>query len=240
MIQVETIAKSLWTTPSVTLVLNNSEQFNKNLERIILEEERQIVAREKSTPVAGLESGLSTHWLKYNVLNWQYPEITEFRQYVMEGISQFCKLMGDPKDPKFRISGISCWANVLRPGVSLHIHHHDPSFISAHYMVKTGDEVEESDLHAADDSGHTVYYRPGFVDRSHGGQASMMPSPWDDDWRISTKPIAGRLFVFPSYVRHEVRPYLGKTYRISIAMDVFVAMQNYPIYFGGPRWFVPK
>jgi len=240
MIQIETEAKPLWVTPSVTLFLRHSEQLNRGLERIILDEERRIVSKGASTPVAGLESGLTTHWLKYNVLNWEYPEIYEFRQYVMEGISRFCGLIGDPRDDRFKILGISCWANVLRAGQALQVHHHDPAFISAHYTVKTGVEDEESDPYASSDSAHTVYFRPGFLDRSHGGQAAMMPSPWDEDWRISSRPVAGKLFLFPSYVRHEVRPYLGKTYRISIAMDVFVNMQNYPIYFDGPRWFVPK
>src|SRR5262249_4640845 len=90
-----------------------------------------------------------------------------------------------------------------------------------------------------EDSGYTVYFRPGFLDRSHGGKASMAPSPWDDDWRIQSPPREGRFFFFPSFVRHEVRPYFGQTQRISIAMDVFLREQELPMYFGGARWYVP-
>jgi hypothetical protein len=240
MIQVETETRPLWSTPSVSLFLKNSEPLNKALERIVLQEERRIVSKKKSIPVAGLESGLTTHWLEYNVLNWQYPEIIEFRKYIIMGINKFCAIMGGSEDHRYKISGISCWANVLRTGQALQIHHHDPAFISAHYTVKTGMEDEEPGTPALNDSGHTVYFRPGFMDRSQGGQAAAMPSPWDEDWRLSTRPVAGKLFFFPSYVRHEVRPYLGTTYRISIAMDVFLNMQNYPINFNNPRWFIPK
>ena len=31
----------------------------------------------------------------------------------------------------------------------------------------------------------------------------------------------------------------GTRERISIAMDIFVKKQELPMYFGGPRWFVP-
>ena len=236
-LEAEVLTKQLWTTPTVTLRLVNSQKLVRGLEEIILKEEAIIRAKRKSTRVAGLETGLSTHWLEFNVLNWAYPEIAEFRRHVLRGIREFIKLVGDPDDPKFAIAGISCWANVLRSGESLHVHHHDPAFVSAHFQVKTGYEEGQEIPY---DAGHTIYYRPGFVDRSHGGQASAAPSPWDDDWQITTKPIEGKLFLFPSYVRHEVRPYIGSSYRISVAMDVFVKMQNLPIYFGGSRWYVPK
>lgn len=228
----------LWVTPTLTLQLKDCERLNERLTSIILNEERKFAGKEGATPVAGLEGGLTANWLNYNVLNWAYTEISEFREYVITGIDEFFNLLGDPIEPGMTVSGISCWANVLRPGQGLQVHHHDPAFLSAHYTVRTGHEGDPGD--ESGDSGHTIYFRPGFLDRSHGGKSSMMPSPWDQDWRISVRATAGKLFFFPSYVRHEVRPYLGKTYRISIAMDIFIKSQEYPIYFGGPRWYVPK
>lgn len=236
-VQVE--VKPLWTIPSVSLFLTDAARLNRALERILLEEESRIKAQEKGVPVAGLESGLTTHWLKYNVLNWRYPEIEEFRAYVLRGFREFCSAIGHPDDPKFKISGISCWANVLRNRQALHIHHHDPAFVSAHYTVTAGHDDTNANNDVVGDSGHTIYYRPGFFDRSHGEEGLSVSSPWDHEWRIDSRPTAGRLIFFPSYVRHEVRPYSGDSYRISIAMDVFVKMQEYPIHFGGPRWFVP-
>jgi Putative 2OG-Fe(II) oxygenase len=227
----------LWATPTVTLSLKDSADFNKRLAEIVLAEEQSILAKTKATRVAGIDDGLTAHWLEYNVLNWPYPEIKMFRECVLEGIHQFLALIGDPNDPGMTIQGISCWANVLRPGQFLGIHHHDPAFVSAHYTVQTGFEDCEPKFEG---SGNTVYFRPGFVDRSHGGEASGPTSPWDEDWQISRPARSGRLLFFPSYVRHEVRPYFGSTERISIAMDVFLKRQNLPIYFGGPRWYVPK
>lgn len=232
----------LWPTPTLTVLLKNAAEMNKGLARIILEKEDEIVSKSKSTEVAGMTKGLSTHWLEFNVLNWDYPEVREFRQHVLEGLREYFRLIGDPDDPGLTISGISCWANILRYGESLEVHHHDPAFVSAHYQVQSGYTPEEEDLKhvGRGDASNTVYFRPGFLDRSHGGKAAGPTSPWDADWRRSVEPVEGTLFFFPSYVRHEVRPYNGKTQRISIAMDVYVKKQEALIYFGSSRWFVPK
>jgi hypothetical protein len=238
----ETVIKSemLWPSPTLSILHKDIKQLNQGLKRIILEKEREINAKGTSVEVAGLQSGLTTHWLEYNVLNWDYPEIAEFRKMVMNGLREYFKLVGgDPDHSDYQISGISCWANVLRYGEYLEVHHHDPGFVSAHYQVQSGfTEDDESDESQVGDSGNTVYFRPGFLDRSHGGKQAGTTSPWDGDWRISARPAEGKLFFFPSYIRHEVRPYMGKRERISIAMDVYVKKQEALIYFGPPRWFV--
>jgi uncharacterized protein (TIGR02466 family) len=227
-----------WPTPILLVQNKNTDQLNAGLARIILEKEKEIVSKGMPTPIAGLEEGLTTHWQEFNVLNWETPECIELRRLVVNGVREFFKLIGgNPDDPDYAISGISCWANVLRFGESLDIHHHDPGFVSAHYTVQTGKD-DENIAPGSRDSGHTAYYRPGFLERSHGiGQAT---SPWDLDWRISRRPVAGNLLFFPSYVRHEVRPNLEKKERISIAMDIYIKKQKALIHFGKPRWFVPE
>src|ERR1700719_1882632 len=191
-------SECLWPTSTISLHLKDAKGLNHSLETIIIEQEQRLTSTGKSTPVAGLESGLTTHWLEYNVLNWDNSAIRMFRSYVLEGVQEFCKYVGRPSE---KIAGISCWANVLRRGQALQVHHHDPAFVSAHYTVKAGyEQGDDFEKDGSFDSGHTVYFRPGFLDRSHGGEAATMPSPWDRDWRISVRPTEGRLFFFPSYV----------------------------------------
>jgi hypothetical protein len=233
----QTFKPKLWWPCPVLLIENKStEELNKGLARVILEKERELIAKGMPMPIAGLDEGLTALWTEYNVLNWDVPECIELRRLVLNGLREYFKLLDDPDDPGMKICGISCWANVLRKGESLDIHHHDPGFCSAHYTVQTGSD--EATPPESRDSGHTVYYRPGFFDRSHGvGQAT---SYWDSDWKLSRPPTPGNMIFFPSYVRHEVRPNLGKLERISIAMDIYVKKQKALIHFGGPRWFVPK
>lgn len=240
---IEYVMKShqLWATPTLTIECKNVHNLNEGLARIILTKEQEILSKGNPTKVAGVSEGLTAHWLRYNVLNWQYPEIVEFRQLVLRGLREYFNLVGDPDDPDLNISGISCWANVLRFGEALDAHHHDPAFVSAHYTVRCGRGTDEDDAIAKNKraGGETVYFRPGFMDRSHGGEAAGFTSLWDSDWRMSAEPTEGKLFFFPSYVRHEVRPNLGERERISIAMDVFIKKQNALVYFGPPRWYVP-
>jgi len=234
-------ANMLWATPTMVIRYENAQEFNKGLARIILEKEREIISKGKPTKVAGIEEGLTAHWLEYNVLNWQYSEIDEFRRMVLSGLREYFKLIGNPDDPGMKIKGISCWANVLRFSQALDIHHHDPAFVSAHYTVQSGRDtsIQNSESQNKRCGGETVYFRPGFIDRSQGGEAASFASPWDSDWRISAKPTEGALFLFPSYVRHEVRPNLGQKERISIAMDIFIEKQKSLIHFAPPRWFIP-
>jgi hypothetical protein len=244
MLEITTKASVLWPTQTLAIEIKNAGELNRGLARVILEKEREMKST-KSTPVAGLSEGLTTHWLEYNVLKWNHPAIEEFRNLVLTGLREYFSLIGDPNDPGLKIAGISCWANVLRQGESLAVHHHDPAFVSAHYQVQSDYSTDGNGLNgsngraATNDAGNTVYFRPGFLDRSHGGKAAGPTSPWDEDWRISVPPVSGKLFFFPSYVRHEVRPNMGTVERISIAMDVFIKRQESPIYFGGPRWLVP-
>lgn len=226
-----------WPTHILLIQHKHSKELNAGLARIILEKERELVAKGMPMPIAGLEEGLTTHWQEFNVLNWENPECKELRKLVLNGVREYFKWIGEnPDSPELKIAGISCWANVLRTGESLDIHHHDPGFASAHYTVQTG--REEGADPVTRDSGFTSYYRPGFLERSQGvGQAI---SPWDHDWRVSNPPTGGNMIFFPSYVRHEVRPNLEKRERISIAMDIYVKKQKALIHFGGPRWFVPK
>lgn len=233
----------LWPIPVLAIQLKGAEEMNRGLAAAIFRKEKEILAKNKPAEVAGQTQGIGAHWLEYNVLKWEDAAVRQFREIVLEGLREFYKMIGDPDDPKLKVEGISCWANILRFGDSLEVHHHDPGFVSAHYQVQTGYAEKPDEKYPGSvgrkDNGHTVYFRPGFLDRSHGGDQNGPTSPWDHEWRRSVEPVEGKLFFFPSFVRHEVRPYMGKQERLSIAMDIFVKKQASLMYFGGPRWWVP-
>lgn len=227
-------AEQWWATPVLHVDNRNSNLFNERLRAIILREEQELTARGgEPQPVAGVERGLTAHWHEYNVLNWPYPECRELRRLVLEGARRYLAMVGDPDDPRLAILGIASWANVLRHGESMHIHHHEQAFMNAHYIVCAGDDV------AAGGDGATIYYRPGFMERSHGERRGPVLNPWDADWLVRLPPQAGRFMFFPGFVRHEVRPYLGRSERISLAFDFYLRGQEPLIHFGGERWFVP-
>jgi putative 2-oxoglutarate-Fe(II)-dependent oxygenase superfamily protein len=232
-----------WPTPIVNVFIQDHARLDAGLARIIYEKEQEILKHSNPTPVAGQAEGLTANWLEYNVLKWDYPEIAELREHILFGIRAFIQhANGDPADPAYQIKGLSIWANVVRFRDALEVHHHDPAFCSIHYHVTSGheDDTAQSAPLGRRDSGNTVYFRPGFIERSHGGKKAGAVSPWDDEWRHSVPATPGKLLVFPSYIRHEVRPHFGNRDRISIAGDCYIAKQESLIYFGGKRWYVPK
>lgn len=230
--------RAWWSTPTLLVEHSGAADFNANLARIILEQEARLRDEAGAAPVAGVERGLTTLWRKYNVLNWPHPECARLAELVLRAARVYFSQFADPDDPDDAIVGIASWANVLRHGESMHVHHHDQAFANAHYFVQTGHDPGVPT--GIRDSGHTVYYRPGFFERSHGERQGEVLHPWDADWRISVPPKEGALLFFPGYVRHEVRPHLGPRERISIAFDFYIRRQQPFIYFGGPQWFVPK
>ena len=107
MIEREVRSSMLWPTPTLTIDHHNVDELNRGLARIIHSKEREILKQGKPTQVAGVEEGLTAHWLEYNVLDWDFPEIREFRRLVLQGLAEFFQLIGDPKDPGLKVRGIS-------------------------------------------------------------------------------------------------------------------------------------
>ena len=231
-----------WVTPIIDFTLDNAPDINASLVRIIKQEEKKLrEANTSAREIAGVKQGLTAQWMNYNVLLWDYPEVRILRDFFTASVCHYISRIGeDPEADENQILGMSVWANILRHGESLALHHHDPGFVSAHFTVKAGIDYDNIDaLGVPKDSGHTVYYKPGFLDRM-GEVLDTNVSPWDKDWKFSERPKEGNLRIFPSHVRHEVRPYLGGEERISIAMDVYIKKQNPLIYFEPPRWYVPE
>jgi len=121
------------------------------------------------------------------------------------------------------MTGVHAWANVLRHGEGEPLHHHEPTLLTGVYHVSDNESDAE-----------TVLYRPGFLDRGGASAIGAMDSVWNRGAQFWRRPQAGTLVVFPSYLRHEVRPNLGRTPRISIPFDVEFATDVYR--FEKPWW----
>lgn len=111
------------------------------------------------------------------------------------------------------------WANVNRSGHGNEFHSHPASFWSAVYYVDDGgiaaDPVLGGQLEFMDPRGpgpamyapHLAYAIPGGL--SVGANESLSPQ-------------SGRMVMFPAWLLHQVRPYLGQAERISIAFNLSV------------------
>ncbi len=121
---------------------------------------------------------------------------------------------GKPVTPEWRVVA---WANVNGPGDSNICHYHPGAFWSGTYYVDDGgcadDPTLGGEFEMLDPRGPApAMYAPalkfaGEDGRSAGSAEVIRPRP-------------GLLFLFPSWLLHQVRPYRGTALRISIAFNL--------------------
>jgi len=110
------------------------------------------------------------------------------------------------------------WFHVTRSGGYQSSHFHPNASWSGIYCVDPGEPVAERP-----ESGQVKFYDP------RGPAANMHFDPGNRqlDPRFSTTPVylsheAGQLVIFPSWLLHEVLPYLGRRERVVVAFNAWL------------------
>ena len=208
--------RSYFPTPVVVAQVPLSDAENAELRGTIL-------AREAS--VAGV-----TH---SNLLGWQSAD--DFAQW---GGAQGEKLLGLARALADRLNGdragnrvevnwfVNAWANINRRGHANDIHAHPGSVFSGCYYVDdggiAGDPTLGGALQLADPRGIApAMYAPELAVALGGCQTAggneLIP------------PKTGQMLLFPAWLGHGVRPYLGQGTRISVAFNFSIPMTGGPM-----------
>ncbi len=112
--------------------------------------------------------------------------------------------------------GIDMWANVNGPGDANQLHCHPGSFWSGVYYADPGgaeDVAGGGELVMEDPRYPTAYMGvPNLVLKDAAGQPMHS--------QVVIRPQAGLLVMFPSWLRHSVRPHRGDRERVSIALNL--------------------
>ncbi len=107
---------------------------------------------------------------------------------------------------------VTMWANINGPGNANQAHCHPGAFWSGVYYVDTGG-AESGELLLEDPRYPMAYMGvPNLVLKDVTG------SPMQSQTVVS--PEAGMLVLFPSWLRHSVRPHRGNTDRVSVALNL--------------------
>jgi hypothetical protein len=109
------------------------------------------------------------------------------------------------------------WFHVTRTGGYQSIHYHTQASWSGIYAVQTGDSVDDRP-----ESGQVKFYDPR-------GPVFMHVDPGNErlEPRYSAIPVylqhrPGQLVLFPSWLMHEVLPYVGRSERIVVAFNAWI------------------
>ena len=207
MARLDISVRGLFATPVAAVELPDALARNAELREVILRH------RDESASVQASNAG---GWHSdRDIVEWGGPRVTEVLSIARELAT---RLTGDrdgaPVAPAWRLQA---WANVNGPGDSNICHYHPGSFWSGTYYIDDGGAASDPTL---------------------GGEFEMLdprgPGPGmyapalrfaDADWRAAGSaetiaPRPGLLFLFPSWLLHQVRPYRGTGLRVSLAFNL--------------------
>ncbi|MDA1100416.1 MAG: TIGR02466 family protein [Proteobacteria bacterium] len=127
-----------------------------------------------------------------------------------------CDRQGKPVNVDWRLNA---WANVNSTGHGNEFHTHPGSFWSGTYYVDDGgigaDPALGGEFEIQDPRGVApAMYAPLLAFNVPGGLAAGSSE--------TIPPQAGRILLFPAWLSHAVRPYLGQRQRISIAFNLSI------------------
>jgi Putative 2OG-Fe(II) oxygenase len=178
------------------------KELTKRLAEIVLLEEPRVLASTTKPSFEQGETWLTGRMWQYNVLDWDYPEIKQFQEWIVEQYKQYCIAVGTtPADKLYCHS----WANIiLNDGRRITEHNH------AHANTGGPGGDYSSTIENSYVSGHIslqaentkTYYRNPYIEIYKG-----IPN------------VAGDMWLFPSYIDHKTDKNKSDIPRISVAFD---------------------
>ena len=202
----------LFETPIVLAHFDDCEEFVDELRATIL-------AKRESDPDGLKRSNVGGWHSDTDMLSWGGEPARELIRRVIsiaKKMSHFRDMSVEDIDWR-----IQMWANVSGYGASNHMHVHPGNIWSAAFYVDMGGLGETGD--DTEGLGGEFYFEdPRFpMTNMHNTGFRLIgmdgkPQPVQPEIKTNR----GQLVMFPSWLRHGVRPYLGNRERISIAMNL--------------------
>jgi uncharacterized protein (TIGR02466 family) len=210
MARVEISVKGLFATPVAAVEVPGSAALNAELERTILQR-RAGTSSVQASNAGGWHSDR-------DLATWGGPPATAILDMAKSVATQLtADRDGKPVRPAWTVQA---WANVNGPGDGNICHYHPGSFWSGTYYVADGGCARDPSLggefEMLDPRGPAAgMYAPALKFAGEDGNAVGSAE--------TIRPSPGLLFLFPSWLYHQVRPYRGAGLRISIAFNLGVA-----------------
>ena len=207
MSRLDVAVRGLFATPVAAVMLPDPMARNRELSEIILKRRADTQSIQASN-AGGWHSDR-------DIAEWGGPRIAEVLDLGRQVANQLtADRSGQRLSPKW---AMQAWANVNGPSDGNISHYHPGSFWSGTYYVDDGgcglDPALGGEFEMLDPRGPAPgMYAPALQfalaeGASAGAAETIRPKP-------------GLLFVFPSWLLHQVRPYRGRALRISIAFNL--------------------
>lgn len=201
----------LFETPLIVEEVQNAAALNAALRKAI--EERR--ARDPK----GLSISNRQGWHSdTQMLDWGGEAAAALVRQVVELADRYTADIGARGEPRYAWVP-EMWANISGRGGANQYHTHPGAYWAAVYYVDDGYagspdralggelEIEDPRMPMLQMDGPDLRFR-------------LRPDAPIADPEILLRPASGRLLLFPAWLRHAVRPYLGTAERISIAINL--------------------
>ncbi len=197
--------RGLFATQVAAVELPDASTRNAELRELILRR-RETTKGERASNAGGWHSDR-------DIAAWGGPHAIEILMIARQLASQLTvDRAGSRINPAWVLQA---WANVNGPGDGNICHYHPGAYWSGTYYVDDGGCASDPSLggefEMLDPRGPTPgMYAPSFRttgDESAGSGETILPRP-------------GLLFLFPSWLQHQVRTYRGERLRVSIAFNL--------------------
>jgi len=156
----------------------------------------------------------------FDLFYWQNKAVQELREFCHLSLATLLKQVSDYTDEEFSKLNFDyhSWFHVTRKGGYQGLHNHPNASWSGIFCVNPGDDIPESP-----ESGSVRFHDP----RNGANYYSDAGSDrWKYPFNIGGRKIQhqpGKLFLFPSFLNHEIFPYEGeKQPRIVVAFNSWI------------------
>lgn len=156
---------------------------------------------------------------KFDVFTWPDEPVRRMAESIHSILGSVVKQLNNYSDEQFQALNFQyhAWYHITRNGGYQGTHNHPNASWSGIFCVDPGDEVA-----GRPDNGVVRFIDPResaymYIDAGNGN----LQTPYHSEgYQISHR--AGRLVLFPSYIMHEVFPYVGQRERIIVAFNCWI------------------
>ncbi len=156
---------------------------------------------------------------RFDLFRWQEPPVQALAKFCHTALASVISEVNDYEAEELGALKFDyhAWFHVTRKGGYQGLHNHANASWSGIFCVDPGDEVPERPdsgvVRFHDPRGNASYYMDA-------GNSRLTPAFCHGSYQIRHQ--AGRLLIFPSYLFHEIFPYVGERPRIVVAFNCWI------------------
>ncbi|SKA01661.1 conserved hypothetical protein [Enhydrobacter aerosaccus] len=205
----------LFSTPIVMFEVPDAPKLNAELRQVIEQRSRTHPTTQK-TNIGGWQSS-------WDMDRWGGPAAIQLLAFARNVANRMTTDINGtsgqgPYPGHFAVTWLgNMWANINRSGDANDLHSHPGAYWSGVYYVDDGGIAADPSL-----GGELEFIDPRgplpVMNAPHLRMSGSLTAGTTE--RIQPKP--GRMVIFPAWLLHQVRPYRGRTERISIAFNLAV------------------